>query len=373
MYYDINNSQTNKPLITIRGIIGDGWFGVTEEGFIWDCDNLGDVDEFEVHISSQGGSVQVGLGIYNYLKNHKAKVTTKVYSEASSIASVIFLAGDERVMLDGTSVMIHNPSASMTGGELDFAKASDFLAKTKQNILDIYTNRTNQSLSTLSKLMDDETMMNAHEALRRGFATKVSTGEIPVENSVSSIKFKESLNNEVEERKMNEELKAAILAMTASISAMSENVSKLTASNAGKDDEKDGDDDDDDAAKKKKDAAKKAKDKKDKEAKDKKDKEVKDQIELAILAQGGAGSDDVKKRAADISAICAAAGATTETAALMIDSSMSVEVVRDYMVEMSVKQVAVGLNGGALSQQQPETSQSGMASAFVQAGATMKR
>ena len=370
MYYDINNSQTNKPLITIRGIIGDGWFGVTEEGFIWDCDNLGDVDEFEVHISSQGGSVQVGLGIYNYLKNHKAKVTTKVYSEASSIASVIFLAGDERIMLDGTSVMIHNPSASMTGEQLDFVKASDFLAKTKQNILDIYTSRTNQSLSTLSKLMDDETMMNAHEALRRGFATKVSTGEIPVENSVSSIKFKESLHNEVEERKMNEELKAAILAMTVSISAMSENVSKLTASNAAKDDDKD---DDDDAAKKKKDAAKKAKDKKDKEAKDKKDKEAQDKIDLAIIAQGGAGSEDAKKRAADVSAICAAAGATADTTALMIDSSMSVEVIRDYMVEMSVNQVAVGLNGGGLTQQPPETSKTGMASAFVQAGATMKR
>ena len=66
------------------------------------------VKDINVYISSYGGEVAEGLAIYNALKRHSAKVTTYADGFACSIASVIFAAGDERVMSDTSLLMIHN-------------------------------------------------------------------------------------------------------------------------------------------------------------------------------------------------------------------------------------------------------------------------
>jgi ATP-dependent Clp protease protease subunit len=57
-----------------------------------------DIEVINVHINSYGGEVAEGLAIYNLLRNHKAKVRTYCDGFACSIASVIFMAGDERIM-----------------------------------------------------------------------------------------------------------------------------------------------------------------------------------------------------------------------------------------------------------------------------------
>ncbi len=51
-----------------------------------------------LYINSYGGEVAEGLAIYNNLKRHKAKIKTYCDGFACSVASVIFMAGDERVM-----------------------------------------------------------------------------------------------------------------------------------------------------------------------------------------------------------------------------------------------------------------------------------
>ena len=67
-----------------------------------------DVDNLHVYINSYGGEVAEGLAIYNSLKRHKAKVTTHDDGFAASIASVIFMAGDERIMSNASLLFIHN-------------------------------------------------------------------------------------------------------------------------------------------------------------------------------------------------------------------------------------------------------------------------
>ena len=69
---------------------------------------LGDVEEINIFINSYGGEVAEGLAIYNALKRHNAKINTYVDGFACSIASVIFMAGDNRYMSDTSLLMIHN-------------------------------------------------------------------------------------------------------------------------------------------------------------------------------------------------------------------------------------------------------------------------
>ena len=62
-----------------------------------------------VHINSYGGDVKEGLAIYNCIKNCGMNVTTINDGFACSAASVIFMAGKQRVMNDASLLMIHNP------------------------------------------------------------------------------------------------------------------------------------------------------------------------------------------------------------------------------------------------------------------------
>ena len=55
-------------------------------------------DQINVYINSYGGEVAEGLAIYNQLKRHKAKVKTVCDGFACSAASVVFMAGDGRIM-----------------------------------------------------------------------------------------------------------------------------------------------------------------------------------------------------------------------------------------------------------------------------------
>ena len=82
-----------------------------------------DTDEIEVHINSNGGAVSEGLAIYNVLKNSKAKVTTYCDGFACSPASVIFMAGDERVMNGASLLMIHDAWTYGQGNAAELRKA----------------------------------------------------------------------------------------------------------------------------------------------------------------------------------------------------------------------------------------------------------
>jgi len=199
-FYNIDKSGAT-PVVNIRGIIGGGFFenGVSEEEFIADVEALGSVDNIEVHISSKGGSVSVGLGIFNYLSRHSAHIKTVVFSEASSIASVIALAGNERVMLEGTTMYVHEPLTGVQGYAEDLFKTADYLVTVKNSLLDIYERVTGQSRASLEALLKNETMMNAQEALRRGFITAIETPSTPILNLMSNDDFSLLMVSEAEQ------------------------------------------------------------------------------------------------------------------------------------------------------------------------------
>ena len=99
---------------------------------------LEDVTQIDVFINSYGGEVAEGLAIYNALKRHKAKVTTYCDGFACSIASVIFMAGDERVMNDASLLMIHNAWTYAVGNSDELRKQADDLEKITQASVEAY-------------------------------------------------------------------------------------------------------------------------------------------------------------------------------------------------------------------------------------------
>lgn len=136
-------------------------------------EELGEVDEITVRINSYGGEVKEGIAIYNALRSNAARVTTVCDGMACSIASVIFMAGDERVMHEASLLMIHNAWASGCGNAAELRKQADDLDVITEASKAAYLSRVAIDAEELSALMDAETWITPADAVEMGFATTV--------------------------------------------------------------------------------------------------------------------------------------------------------------------------------------------------------
>ena len=144
-----------------------------------------DVDTINVHINSYGGEVAEGLAIYNSLRQHPAKIRTYCDGFACSIASVIFMSGDERLMSNASMLMIHNPWTATIGNAAELRKTADDLDKMAQASVNAYLTNATISEEEIKTLMDEETWIMPQDARDYGFATSVTGAQTSDKHSQS--------------------------------------------------------------------------------------------------------------------------------------------------------------------------------------------
>ena len=138
----------------------------------------GNVSGYIVKIDSIGGYVEDGEAIYQYLKNIEKPVTTfglKCYS----IASVIFMAGDQRIVPEGLdkAIMIHLPWMEVAGShDVITAHLSDLKA-TEDKLVKFYSEALQIDKTTIQSLLSQETYLSATQALQLGFATSIQPAQ----------------------------------------------------------------------------------------------------------------------------------------------------------------------------------------------------
>ena len=84
-----------------------------------------EVKTINVHINSYGGHVSEGFAIHNELRNHKAHIRTICEGFGCSAASVVFMAGDERIMKELSALFIHEVQCGAYGNADDMRKVAD--------------------------------------------------------------------------------------------------------------------------------------------------------------------------------------------------------------------------------------------------------
>lgn len=178
-YYSLETNDNNTAELYIFGDITSWpWLesDVSANGLVKELQKL-DAKEINVHINSYGGEVAEGLAIYNTLKNSSMKVTTICDGFACSAASVIFMAGDERIINEASLLMIHNAWSCACGNSAELRKAAEDLDKITQASVNAYMNHVNITEDEVKDLMDKETWITAEEAVSYGFATKTEKSE----------------------------------------------------------------------------------------------------------------------------------------------------------------------------------------------------
>ena len=121
-------------------------------------------------LNSPGGNVFAAAEISTMIRDYPHRVTVKIASIAASAASVIAMAGNTVQMSPTALLFVHDPSTIAMGNAKDMEKAIATLNEVKESIINAYAAKTGLSRNRISKLMSDETWINAKKAVELGFA-----------------------------------------------------------------------------------------------------------------------------------------------------------------------------------------------------------
>ena len=178
-YYQLTAREDAADLYIFGDICAWAWPEYGEQSGVTIVNQLKglDVSEINVHINSYGGDVSEGLAIFNVLREHKAQVTTICDGFACSAASVVFMAGDRRVMSPASLMMIHNAWTLAIGNAAELRKTADDIETITQASVEAYKRGAKISEEEIKALMDAETWILPKDAVEYGFATEIDEDE----------------------------------------------------------------------------------------------------------------------------------------------------------------------------------------------------
>lgn len=206
----VNESETELYIygdIRKKDLI-DAWFGTGEDATdaysLKDALAIVDTPNLTVRINSYGGSVSEGLAIYSLLTEFKGHLKTIVDGFACSAASVIFMAGQERVVPENGLLMIHNAWTEARGDSNAMKKVAEDLEKITQPSVNIYVTKTGQSEEKIKEMMDREEWITSKEAYELGFSTtqvrKDNMQSLEADFVFNLVMKNKELENKIEER-----------------------------------------------------------------------------------------------------------------------------------------------------------------------------
>lgn len=168
-----DETAESRTLFLNGTIASESWFDDDVTPALFRSDLESGTGDITVWVNSPGGDCFAAAQIYNMLRDYKGKVTVKIDGLAASAASVIAMAGDEVLVSPVSMIMIHNPSTVAMGDTAEMQKAIQMLDEVKNSIINAYQAKTGLSRNKLSKLMDEETWMDAGKAVELHFADGV--------------------------------------------------------------------------------------------------------------------------------------------------------------------------------------------------------
>jgi ATP-dependent protease ClpP protease subunit len=173
--FNYHNFCTMVGKIIIQGAIGkfEGEKSVELIDVISQVRKQPDATSFDVYINSDGGHVDVGFDIYNFLKSLGVPINTIGQGMVASIATVIFMAGDKRKVMPNTQFMIHAPMISV---EMANADEMEFITKdikeTENKLTKFYSQHLNLNTEAINPLLKKDTYLTESQLIDLGFVTQ---------------------------------------------------------------------------------------------------------------------------------------------------------------------------------------------------------
>lgn len=172
--YDIYSRLLEDRIIFLTGEINDSVANTVVAQLIY-LEAKNPNKDICLYINSPGGSVTAGMAIYDTMQYIKCDVSTICIGMAASMAAFLLSGGakGKRFCLPNGEVMIHQPLGGAQGQASDIIITAEHIKKTKQKMIKIMAENTNQSIKKLEKDVDRDNYMSAVEAKEYGLIDEV--------------------------------------------------------------------------------------------------------------------------------------------------------------------------------------------------------
>ena len=170
------DGQESRSLEIYGEIAVESWYDDDVTPELFRAELMAGTGPVTVWINSPGGDVIAASQIYTMLSEYPGEVTIKIDGIAASAASVVAMAGNKILMAPTAMMMIHNPATLAFGDHNDMKQAIRMLDEVKQSIINAYEKRTHLPRDEISRMMENETWMNARKAIELGFADGMLEG-----------------------------------------------------------------------------------------------------------------------------------------------------------------------------------------------------
>ena len=147
------------------------------------------VDRIHIILDSQGGNVQSGIAIHNYLKGVDVEIFTYNLGTVSSIAIAIYCAGKSRFSVQHASFFMH-PITNQIQLEVDARSLhilQDQIRVEEKKISEIVADVTHATPGDVLNKMHSHTYLTSNEAKVMGLVQVIIVDLVPVNPNIVSI------------------------------------------------------------------------------------------------------------------------------------------------------------------------------------------
>jgi ATP-dependent Clp protease protease subunit len=178
--YDIYSRMLRERVIFLVGPVNDQTANLVVAQLLFLESENPDKD-ISLYINSPGGSVSAGLSIFDTMQFIKPEVSTLCMGIAASMGSFLLMAGakGKRMALPNSRVMIHQPSGGAQGQATDIEIHAREILKTREQLNQIYAERTGQSIEKIRADMERDMFMDPSEAKAYGLIDQVLAHRAP--------------------------------------------------------------------------------------------------------------------------------------------------------------------------------------------------
>ena len=131
--------------------------------------------EITFYINSPGGSVTAGMAIYDTMQLIRPDVSTWALGFAASMGQFLLSAGapGKRYALPNARILMHQPSAGLSGVQSDIAVQAAAFSSMKRRIAELTAQHTGRTVEQITADADRDRWFTAEEARSYGLVDHV--------------------------------------------------------------------------------------------------------------------------------------------------------------------------------------------------------
>jgi ATP-dependent Clp protease protease subunit len=126
-----------------------------------------------VRIHSAGGSVQCGTAIYELLRTSRNPIVTIGIGEIASMAVLILMAGDVRVLTEGSTLLLHDGSVDVSNSLLKAKQVMQENIRAHEWYCEQIADRCDLPVDEILGYAAEESYLTAERALSLGLIDEV--------------------------------------------------------------------------------------------------------------------------------------------------------------------------------------------------------